>query len=266
MGEMTEGRAIERLALACWPASQAVPYGGWLLRTHYGGVTKRANSVMTLGRMPTGDPAVWLTEIEAYYRRSGLLPCYYISDHSPEGLDELLASHGYRAAYPCLLMTADGDRLLGTSRSNEASSFEINIELQAASDERWLDEFLALEQFPVSRRPAYAKLFADMPHPKVYLRAVAEGQTAALGTAVSSEGWTMIYNIVTAEQHRRKGAASAIMRAIAEWSQRQGAERLLLQVLRDNQPAIAMYEQLGFRPFCLQQYRIHPEEPVPDNA
>ncbi len=266
MEEMPDGRAIERLALACWPASQSVQYEGWLLRTHYGGVTKRANSVMTLGRMPACDPAVWLTEIEAYYRRSGLLPCYYISDHSPEGLDELLASHGYRAAYPCMLKKADGDRLLRASRSNETSSSEIDIELLAVSDERWLDEFLALEQFPIGRRPAYAKLFADMPHPKVYLRAVVAGQTAAVGTAVSSEGWTIIYNIVTAEQHRRKGAASAIMRAVAEWSQRQGAERLLLQVLRDNQPAIAMYEQLGFRLFCLQHYRIHPEEPVPDNG
>ena len=261
MGEMLDGRSIERLALACWPASQSRRYGDWLLRTHYGGVTKRANSVMTLGNMPVGEPAVWLTEIEAYYQESGIQPCYYISDHSPAGLDELLASHGYKKAYPCLLMTADGEQLLSASRPNEPAGFQ--IELQPASDERWLDEFLALEQFPVSRRPGYEMLFADMPQPKAYLRAIIAGQTAALGTAVSSDGWTIVYNIVTAERYRRKGAARAIMRAIAEWSQRQGAERLLLQVLRDNQPALAMYEQLGFRPFCQQHYRIHPEEPVP---
>jgi N-acetylglutamate synthase len=261
MGEMRDERAIERLALACWPASQAKPYGEWLLRTHYGGVTKRANSVMTLGSMPAGDPAAWISEIEAYYRRSGMLPCYYVSDHSPEGLDGLLASHGYREAYPCILMTADGERLMRASRP-----LSISVELQGASDERWLDEFLELEQFPDSRRPAYAKLFADMPQPKAYLRAAVDGQTAALGTAVSSDGWTIVYNIVTAERHRRKGAARAIMRAIAEWSLRQGAERLLLQVLRDNHPAIAMYEQLGFSPFCQQHYRVHPEEPIPGSS
>jgi len=258
MGEELTGRALERLALAGWPASRAVPYGDWLLRTHYGGVTKRANSVITLGDMPQVEAEQWLADIESHYRRERQLPCYYVSDHSPAGLDELLAAYGYQIAYPCMLMSAASDGVRQASRA--ADTRAVSCEHLAEADDRWLDEFLELEQFPLARRPAYVRLFADMGPAKTFLRAEIEGETAALGTAVSTRGWTIVYNIVTAERYRRLGAARAIMQAIAEWSGQQGADRLLLQVVRDNAPAIALYERLGFAPFCRQHYRIHPDE------
>jgi len=246
------------MALAGWPASRSVPYGDWLLRTHYGGVTRRANSVMTLGDLPDADAERWLAEIEDHYRREGQLPCYYVSDHSPKGLDELLASYGYRIIFPCMLMAAATVRVKQSALPTKHQAIE--CERLETADDRWLDEFLELEQFPSLRRPAYERLFADMGPARTFLRAVIGGETAALGTAVSADGWTIVYNIVTAERFRRMGAARAVMREIADWSAKRGGDRMLLQVLRDNAPAIAMYDRLGFEPFCRQHYRIHPEE------
>jgi RimJ/RimL family protein N-acetyltransferase len=43
-----------------------------------------------------------------------------------------------------------------------------------------------------------------------------------------------------------------VMRALAEWGETQGAQRVYLQVMEDNLPALRLYSKLGFQ--FLYQY------------
>jgi N-acetylglutamate synthase len=46
---------------------------------------------------------------------------------------------------------------------------------------------------------------------------------------------------------RRRGVARAVLGALADWSRERGADRVYLQVERDNVPAQALYASMGFK-------------------
>ena len=54
-------------------------------------------------------------------------------------------------------------------------------------------------------------------------------------------------------EQRRRGVARALLAALAGWASAQGAQRLYLQVERDNEPARRLYAGLGFE----EAYRYH---------
>jgi ribosomal protein S18 acetylase RimI-like enzyme len=54
-------------------------------------------------------------------------------------------------------------------------------------------------------------------------------------------------------EQRRRGVAQSLLRTLAGWAGEQGAERLYLQVERDNAPARRLYDRLGFT----EAYRYH---------
>jgi RimJ/RimL family protein N-acetyltransferase len=53
--------------------------------------------------------------------------------------------------------------------------------------------------------------------------------------------------LMVAQEHRRLGAGTALMQAAEEWARRAGIEKLELHVFPHNEPAISLYERLGYR-------------------
>jgi ribosomal protein S18 acetylase RimI-like enzyme len=71
---------------------------------------------------------------------------------------------------------------------------------------------------------------------------------------VSIEGrWAGVTSVDVAPQRRREGIGSAVMRSLLEWAATQGARAAYLQVRALNEPAVALYQRLGFlthHPYC----------------
>ncbi|WP_314148416.1 GNAT family N-acetyltransferase, partial [uncultured Leifsonia sp.] len=84
---------LDRLADRGWPALERAPLDGWTLRAA-GGVTNRANSVLTAGPVPALAPAV--EAAEAWYAARGLPCVFQVSPASPAELPALLRGRGYR--------------------------------------------------------------------------------------------------------------------------------------------------------------------------
>lgn len=57
---------------------------------------------------------------------------------------------------------------------------------------------------------------------------------------------------------RGKGAARAVLAALAHWAAGQGADSMYLQVERDNAPAARLYDRAGFSELCAYHYRTAP--------
>jgi len=68
----------------------------------------------------------------------------------------------------------------------------------------------------------------------------------ARGTAVLSGDWVGVHGLVVDPAHRRQGLATQVMAALVEWAAEQGARTVWLHVETDNQPALRLYESLGF--------------------
>ncbi|MDN5803153.1 MAG: GNAT family N-acetyltransferase [Microlunatus sp.] len=62
-----------------------------------------------------------------------------------------------------------------------------------------------------------------------------------------------LLRLVVAPQHRRRGIGAALVNAGLEAVRRAGATTVLLEVAFDNDPAIALYQQLGFEQLAARE-------------
>ena len=71
-----------------------------------------------------------------------------------------------------------------------------------------------------------------------------------LGTAIdqaSGDRYAHIFLLYVAVAHRRRGIGTELMRQAEAWARARGDRQIGLQVFVTNQPALALYESLGYR-------------------
>ena len=68
----------------------------------------------------------------------------------------------------------------------------------------------------------------------------------AQGFAAYADDWVGFRGIEVSPDHRRQGLGRVIMCALVDWAAELGATTAYLQVLGHNEPALALYEGLGF--------------------
>jgi GNAT superfamily N-acetyltransferase len=67
----------------------------------------------------------------------------------------------------------------------------------------------------------------------------------------------VVEDMVVDPAHRRRGVGRSLMKAMAGWAAEQGATRLQLLADKNNPPALAFYERIGWQAtalICLRQY------------
>ena len=96
---------FDLLVHEAWPAYEQRTYDGWILR-YAGGVTKRANSGLALGR--PADLAGAIEAAEAFYAEKGQRSVFSVGVGAMPGLDDELAARGYGVVDPTVIMVGDG--------------------------------------------------------------------------------------------------------------------------------------------------------------
>jgi ribosomal protein S18 acetylase RimI-like enzyme len=248
-GDIKLIRLIEELAANGWPAYIQQTLGAWRLRANMD-VTKRANSVYTSGPFP--EHSEWMDIIEDFYQRRAISPCFYISKASPAELDGILESAGYHKAFECYTMVASCMEVLNRSMKSDHFAYEFE---EDASNE-WIHDFMRLEGYSADRYEGYLHIFSSIGPKKAFVSLRDHGELSAMGTVVVERGWAGLSNIIVDAAQRGQGAATALLRNLAEWSLSSGAGQMYLQVLKDNSPAISLYRKLGFTPLCEHHYRL----------
>jgi len=238
--------AIERAAVAAWPALETADIDGWLWR-YSGGGSQRANSVSALG-FQGADVDAAIAEAEARYRARGASAMFQVCDvNAPADLDERLQRRGYRLQEPCTALAK-------SIASDASGGHDPDIEIGDAPSEAWLSVYLA--GITPSRRDLAPMILARVPRPRAFLLLRDRGQPAATALGVVAEGVAIAECVMTRADRRRGGAASRVMRVLEAWGAREGATITALQAVAANEPAQGLYAKLAYARVGGYHYRV----------
>jgi ribosomal protein S18 acetylase RimI-like enzyme len=241
----SEIRFLEELSLNALPSLQTLVYDGWLLR-FANGCTGRANSVQSLypGAISLEEK---IDHCEHIYASRGMPTLFKLTEASqPPILDEELERRGYWTRPRVSVQT---------KRIARTSSSPPDIRIEAAPSDDWLAAFFRIAHVREDRRETIAAMLRNILPATGYASGCVDDETVAVGLGVVERGWVGLFDINTAEEHRRQGHAGAVVQALCAWAVSRKAQNAYLQVVTENDPALALYESLGFRKSYTYWYR-----------
>lgn len=241
---------LERRALHAWPAAEVQVVDGWRLR-HTAGVTRRANSVWPNETRHTLPLARKLALVEAFYAARGLPARYQLCTAAqPHDLDAQLEQRGYVAEAPTSVQIAGIAPVLAATADRAAP-----VDLAATLSPAWFATYCAVDDVGAGAATVRQGILERIAPRTAYALLRVAGRPVATGLGVLEDGWLGIFSMATLADERRRGAASAVLHALAAWGQQQEAHALYLQVMHANGPARRLYERVGFTPVYDYHYR-----------
>ncbi|WP_420805813.1 GNAT family N-acetyltransferase [Paenibacillus wynnii] len=239
------------MTLNTWPAEQSILLQGWILRSA-AGYTKRANSVNPLYGTDESDDEIRkkVKLAEAYYVDAGLKPVFKITPYiQPADLDKILEGSGYSVVEPSSVRVLDLNRL-------PAPNSQYSLQIQNECSEEWLNVFAELTELSHENRKTLHRMLSASTLKQGYALLLKEGVPIACGLGIIQHGYMGIYDIVTAQAHRRQGMAEQLLMGMLHWGKQQGASSSFLQVVQANRGACALYDKLGFEEIYQYWYRV----------
>ena len=247
MNQLDDIRELEGAAYRAWVAKETAHLNGWVLRFN-DGVTRRANSVFPLGPPPIGRLEDVVETITVVYRKRGITPRFQMTRIAePENLDSVLELKGYSVELSVSIQTHSLEKL-----TEHEKTFEI-IQDPVPTDD-WLKAY-AEGSGHGDTLEARRSLMTRTKNPSSFAAALIDDKIVSVSQGVVDGDWLGFFNVVTIEEYRRQGAAFATTVALAEWAQKLGSTKAYLQVMTSNEPAMALYRNLGFQERYQYWYR-----------
>jgi GNAT superfamily N-acetyltransferase len=247
-------RLLDELAANATAATTVQLLDGWMLRAAPEYPFRRSNSTLPHGGDGRGLESR-IAIVEDFYRHRGLPVRFQMSPAAlPDGLDDVLETRGYEIEEPTLVLTADTARVLERTRREDAGEVTVDDGI----DEYWVAEYASAygdDEVGRDRLHAYAHLLQRLA-PAIGTAVLPLDDTpAAIGLGVLERGWTGVYAMGTRREVRRRGAATAVVHALACWADRHAATRMYLQVEAANDGARQLYARAGFETAYRYHYR-----------
>jgi ribosomal protein S18 acetylase RimI-like enzyme len=239
---------MEELSMNAWPAPRRVFHDGWVLGFG-GGFTGRANSVHPIYE-GTLDVEGKIRFCEQAYAAQQLPTLFKLSPAArPDDLDDRLTARGYRTLQQTSVRVVD----LENDGIRDAA-----LEIRHAPEERWLKSVAQLRGLSDHDARALAAIVNAIARPAAFASIVLSDGVAACGLGVADGPWVGLFDIVTREDQRGRGHATALVRGLLAWAAGKGAARAYLQVMVENNAAMRLYDKLGFREAYRYCYRKSP--------
>ena len=226
--------AIERAAALAWPAAETMMLGSWRLSAG-DGFSRRRNSAVPADPAPP-DLDGRFREVAKWYRERGLPVLYRITPTCSPVIDAELADRGFSVEAPTLVM----------SRSVEISESVPGVVSMPEATEAWVRaEFEALGVDESLARPWLAAV-TSVPSPRAFVAPVDGGRMVGAGLGVVVGDFVGVFEIAVRPRDRRRGHARRMMEALHRFGAVEGAQHAFLQVLEDDDRAVALHRALGY--------------------
>ncbi|MFD1545126.1 GNAT family N-acetyltransferase [Nonomuraea guangzhouensis] len=228
---------FDLLVHEAWPAYEQRTHDGWILR-YAGGVTKRANSVLALGR--PADLAGAIEAAEAFYAEKGQRSVFSVGVGAMPGLDDELAARGYGVVDPTVIMVGGG---------GPEPVHRVRVEERPWPE--WLETWWAVDGRYAEGVAAAERICEGVP--ALYAAVEEDGRAVAVGRGVPQGETLGIYCMATLPRARRRGLARSVLRALVR---RGGARSAYLVTTAPNEAAQALYRSEGFEVRARYHYRV----------
>jgi N-acetylglutamate synthase len=238
---------LEEMSLNALPALQTCYYDGWVVR-FADGYTKRANSVNPLYESHA-DVEAKVAYCEAMYAVRKQPTVFKMTPLSnPKLLDDFLAKRNYREELGASVQLLDLARL--------EKPTEGRVTLSTSASEVWLSAYFRLNNLQERYLPTMRTILSNIAPQKCLAAVYDNGSIAAMGLAVLDQNYLGLFDIVTEPSLRLKGYGYQLLLYLLNWGKANGADYAYLQVMPNNEPALRLYEKLGFREVYQYWYRV----------
>lgn len=225
----------EHACLNAWPAARTLLIGGWMLRAS-GGPIRRANSANPL-RGADHDPAKVLAEIQGIFNRLGQ-PCIFrVPTLVDTGVHAALDTAGFLAS--------ESETVTLLAELTEAPAVPEVITSPSPSP-AWLAARQAFGGADQAASRIYKEMLDAIVGPTCFAMTRSEGEVSSIAYGAVSCGMLVIESVATRPDLRRQGHGRRTVSALMQWAAAEGARHACLQVVVDNDPAVRLYQGLGF--------------------
>jgi N-acetylglutamate synthase len=243
-------RDLQERAARAFPAVVVERLDGWWLRHDASGAWW-ASSVLPHGDVVPGDLPRSIGLVEDFYAGHGGCARFQISPGAcPEGLDDVLATRGYRADNPMSLQSAPTDRVLERLPAGWPW-----IRVDDEPTDEWFETWQAVHGGGGDPGPE-CDMLRRVSRPSGYVSVLTGTRVIAVGRAVAESGWAGVFGMATLPEFRGRGLAAEVLGALARWAADNGAGEMYLQVESGNGAARRLYERAGFTELCEYHYRV----------
>ena len=238
---------VQDLELNAWPDLLSLQRGDWRLRLA-AGFTGRANAVTPLRRGATLSEAD-LADFEAIYARHGLPTTVRITGLAGDGVDDLLAAHGYDIQTPSEIRAVD----IGPQVSLDAT-----VRLVDRPSADWIETFGRLNGRVDFKAETMVAILARLLLPARFAVLIEDGAIVAVGMAAVDRTLMEVQSIAVDPACRGRGVGRRMVASLLAGGRDTGVKTAFLTVGAANAPAIRLYSNLGFTTFGRYHYRVKP--------
>lgn len=224
-----------------WPAARRWQDSPWCFREGRGG-GKRVSAATAEGVITEDD----INTAHQTMRDLGQTPLFMVRPQDAE-LDRMLDQQGHCIVDPVNIYLAPIDRLTDQPIPR-VTTFTLWKPL-AIMAEIWAEGGIGPERLAVMDR---AKV-------KTGILARWNEKPGGVAFAALHENIAMVHAVEIPAHQRRQGVAGWIMRAAAFWAQKHGAQHIAVLCVKENKPANALYQSLGFTMVGGYHYRQSPD-------
>jgi ribosomal protein S18 acetylase RimI-like enzyme len=234
-------RKLEELSMNAWPALQTVLKDGWVLRFS-DGYTKRGNSVNPI--YPSAecmDEVQFLRKIgvcEKYFTERLLNPVFKMTAVAPGHLEPILNNEGYQ--------TIDHTSVQVLPLRNPFDSVDRGVTISTEFSEAWLEDYTRLNMVNDFNRAILRRILQQIVPVHGFISLLETDRVVACGMGVIEDGWIGLFDIVVDSRYRQCGYGERLIRNLLKFGLNNGAHQAYLQVVKNNIPALKLYEKLGF--------------------
>ncbi|MCO5733699.1 N-acetyltransferase [Rhizobium sp. SSA_523] len=238
-GNLPLVRRLEAVGFRAWPAASVVYDGSWQVRLTGGHPSKRLNSVVPLDPSDSRDAVLRIEKARKRFEDYGRPLVIRETPLAPPQLIDCLADEGWQAFETSLVMIADLEGLELPEGLDHLPSHDIG---------RFIDALITVDQADPAIKPALAEIISAIkPATGLFIAENPGEAPQAVTICVQDNDLSGILSFCVAASRRRSGLGTEMLSAALRWARISGARTAWLQVVADNEPALALYRKFGFR-------------------